>query len=200
MLQTRLSDAVVLSDMAEVYKIDKCILECILVDFPQTQKFLIQKALQEKVSKVNFCSEAIIEEPTEAIDRVQEIYSLALMHMIKNNKQQEELDFRSAIQDEEFEIKQDYMSQMNCDGHSQMNILTADILDTIEDQQGVYQQLEEFNQDMKVLASNSITMTQLLQLVYLENMVHNQFLRALSEVSEEVGYEIRRTHELIDEL
>ena len=41
MLQTRLSDAVVLSDMAEVYKIDKCILECILVDFPQTQKFLI---------------------------------------------------------------------------------------------------------------------------------------------------------------
>ena len=92
------------------------------------------------------------------------------------------------------------MSQMNCDGHSQMNILTADILDTIEDQQGVYQQLEEFNQDMKVLASNSITMTQLLQLVYLENMVHNQFLRALSEVSEEVGYEIRRTHELIDEL
>ena len=48
------------------------------------------------------------------------------------------LDFRSAILDEEFEIKQDFMSQMNCDGHSQMNIVTADILDTIEDQQGVY--------------------------------------------------------------
>jgi hypothetical protein len=53
---------------------------------------------------------------------------------------------------------------------------------------------------MKILASNSIQMTQLLQLVYMENQIHKQFFKSLSEVSQVVGKDIRKTHELLDEL
>jgi hypothetical protein len=73
------------------------------------------------------------DDPQEFVDRVEEVYALAIAHMVKV-KSKQEIDFKYAIQNENFEIKEDFVEQMPCEGESYMNVLTCDILETIEDQ------------------------------------------------------------------